>query len=112
LIDTDSVYTLSVFLMEVVMAKEAVFTMKLEPELRDAFMAAAAAADRPASQIVREMMRDYVRAGPGICRLAAEEGGQGAGRYCRGTCPYHEDVQARMERRIAELERKGREAAE
>lgn len=42
------------------MPKEAVFTMKLEPELRDAFMAAAAAADRPASQIVREMMRGYV----------------------------------------------------
>jgi len=43
------------------MPKEAVFTMKLEPELRDAFMAAAAAADRPASQIVREFMRDYVQ---------------------------------------------------
>ena len=43
------------------MAKEAVFTMKLEPELRDAFMKAAAAADRPASQIVREMMREYVQ---------------------------------------------------
>lgn len=43
------------------MPKQAVFTMKLEPELRDAFMAAAAAADRPASQIVREMMRDYVQ---------------------------------------------------
>lgn len=43
------------------MAKEAVFTMKLEPELRDAFMAAAAAADRPASQIVRELMKDYLR---------------------------------------------------
>ena len=42
------------------MAKEAVFTMKLEHELRDAFMAAAEAADRPASQIVREFMRDYV----------------------------------------------------
>jgi predicted transcriptional regulator len=43
------------------MAKEAVFTMKLEPELRDAFMAEAEAADRPASQIVREMMRDFVK---------------------------------------------------
>ena len=32
------------------MAKEAVFTLKLEPELRDAFMAAAKSADRPASQ--------------------------------------------------------------
>ena len=43
------------------MPKEAVFTMKLEPELRTAFMAAAAAADRPASQILREMMRDFIR---------------------------------------------------
>src|SRR5690606_26172290 len=43
------------------MAKEAVFTMKLEPELRDAFMAAAQRVDRPASQIVREMMRDFVQ---------------------------------------------------
>ena len=43
------------------MGKEAVFTMKLEPELRDAFMAAAKSADRPASQIVREMMRDFVQ---------------------------------------------------
>ena len=43
------------------MAKEAVFTMKLEPELRDAFMAEAQAADRPASQIIREMMRDFVQ---------------------------------------------------
>jgi len=42
------------------MPKEAVFTMKLEPELRAAFMAAAAEVDRPASQLVREMMRDYV----------------------------------------------------
>ena len=35
------------------MSKEAVFTMKLEPELR-------AREDRPASQIVRELMRDYI----------------------------------------------------
>jgi predicted transcriptional regulator len=39
---------------------KAVFTMKLEPELRDSFMAATAAADRPASQVVRELMRDYI----------------------------------------------------
>ena len=42
------------------MAKEAVFTMKLEPELRSAFMEAAASDDRPASQVVRELMRDYI----------------------------------------------------
>ena len=43
------------------MLKEAVFTMKLEPELRDAFMAEADATHRPASQIVRELMRDFVQ---------------------------------------------------
>ena len=43
------------------MSKEAVFTMKLEPELRAEFMAEAAAAHRPASQVLRELMRDFVR---------------------------------------------------
>jgi predicted transcriptional regulator len=42
------------------MAKESVFTMKLESELRDAFMKLAANEDRPASQIMRELMRGYV----------------------------------------------------
>ncbi len=42
------------------MAKEAVFTMKLEEELRDAFMAEAAGEDRPASQVLRELMRGYI----------------------------------------------------
>lgn len=43
------------------MSKEAVFTMKLEPELRDEFMAEAQALDRPASQVVRDLMREFVR---------------------------------------------------
>jgi hypothetical protein len=42
------------------MAKEAIFTMKLEPELRAAFVAEAAAIDRPASQVLRELMRDFI----------------------------------------------------
>ena len=42
------------------MAKAAVFTMKLEPDLRAEFMAAAEASHRPASQVVRELMRDFV----------------------------------------------------
>lgn len=42
------------------MSKEAVFTMKLEPELRADFMAAVASEDRPASQVVRELMRGYI----------------------------------------------------
>jgi predicted transcriptional regulator len=43
------------------MPKDAVFTMKLEPELRDEFMAEAEASHRPASQIVREMMREFIQ---------------------------------------------------
>ena len=43
------------------MSKEAVFTMKLEHELRDEFMAAAEAIHRPASQLVRDFMRDFIQ---------------------------------------------------
>ena len=43
------------------MPKAAIFTMKLEPELRDEFMAAAEASHRPASQVVRELMREFVQ---------------------------------------------------
>ncbi|RJQ24437.1 antitoxin of toxin-antitoxin stability system [Candidatus Parcubacteria bacterium] len=43
------------------MPKEAVFTMKLEPELRSEFMAEAEAAHRPASQVLRELMREFIR---------------------------------------------------
>lgn len=42
------------------MPKDAVFTLKLDAELRDKFMAEAEALDRPASQVVREMMREFV----------------------------------------------------
>lgn len=42
------------------MPKQSVFTMKLESDLRSAFVAEAAASHRPASQVVRELMRDYV----------------------------------------------------
>jgi hypothetical protein len=34
--------------------------MKLEPELRDRFMAEAATDDRPAAQVLRELMREYI----------------------------------------------------
>ena len=43
------------------MSKEAVFTMKLEPELRADFMAEAEAAHRPAAQVLRELMREFVK---------------------------------------------------
>lgn len=37
------------------------FTMKLDTELRDEFMAEAAAVDRPAAQIMREFMREFIQ---------------------------------------------------
>jgi predicted transcriptional regulator len=40
--------------------KAAVFSMKLEADLRDAFLAEAEAAHRPASQVVRELMREFI----------------------------------------------------
>ncbi len=43
------------------MPKAAVFTMKLEPDLRAEFMAAAEASHRPASQVVRQLMREFVQ---------------------------------------------------
>ena len=43
------------------MQKQAVFTMKLESELRTEFMAEAEAVHRPASQVVRELMREFVQ---------------------------------------------------
>jgi hypothetical protein len=35
--------------------------MKLDPALRDEFMAAARAADRSAAQVLRDFMREFVR---------------------------------------------------
>jgi hypothetical protein len=43
------------------MPKEAVFTVKLEADLRDAFAAEAAATHRPASDLVRAFMREFVQ---------------------------------------------------
>jgi hypothetical protein len=47
--------------MEAAMAKAAVFTMKLESDLRADFLAEAEASHRPASQVVRELMREFVQ---------------------------------------------------
>jgi hypothetical protein len=44
------------------MSKEAVFTMKLESDLRQDFMTEVADEGRPASQVVRELMRGYIEA--------------------------------------------------
>jgi len=41
-------------------AKEAVFKLTLESDLREAFLAEAAAMDRPAAEVVRDLMREFV----------------------------------------------------
>lgn len=43
------------------MAKEAVFHLKLAPEQLEGFMAAAKAVHRPASQVRRDLMYDFIR---------------------------------------------------
>jgi len=45
---------------EINMSKDTVFTMKLESELRSEFMTEVEAAHRPASQVVRELMREFI----------------------------------------------------
>ncbi len=42
------------------MAKEVQMSIKMEPELRDQFMAVAANRHRPAAQIIRDLMRLYI----------------------------------------------------
>ncbi|MDQ2633253.1 MAG: antitoxin of toxin-antitoxin stability system [Pseudomonadota bacterium] len=92
------------------MAKEAVFTMKLEPELRDAFMAAAKDADRPASQIVREFMRDFVQQDREYVAWLQRKVDQARADIVAGRVHSHEEVVADMDKLFAELERKSRGA--
>jgi predicted transcriptional regulator len=94
------------------MAKEAVFTMKLEPELRDAFMAAAKRDDRPASQLVREFMREYVQQDREYVAFLQRKVDAARADIAAGRVHSHEEVEAYMDQLIADLERKSREAAE
>ena len=94
------------------MSKEAVFTMKLEPELRDSFMAEAAAAHRPASQLVREFMRDFIKRQHEAREYDAwfrqkVEAGRAEARAGRGRS--HEEVEAEFAARRAEVFRKAGE---
>ena len=94
------------------MSKEAVFTMKLEPELRDAFMAVAKAEDRPASQIVREFMRNYVKQDREYVEFLRRKVEKSRAQIEAGQVSSNEEVEAEMDQLLAELEAKGREAAE
>ena len=95
------------------MPKDAVFTMKLEPQLRDAFIAEAAATHRPASQVVRDLMRDFVqrqreaRDYDGFVRRKVESARK---EREAGMTFSSEDVEAEFAARRTELLRKADEA--
>lgn len=95
------------------MAKEAVFTMKLEPELRDAFMADAAELDRPASQIMRELMKDYLRKREeekrGYTEFLRRKVERSRASVAAGRGYTNDEVEARMKTRFEEWEQGRRE---
>ncbi len=65
------------------MSKEVQMSIKMEPELRDQFMAVAATVHRPAAQIVRDLMRFYIarQESPNTTTIAAmQELEQGKGK--------------------------------
>lgn len=89
------------------MSKDAVFTMKLDTELREAFMAAAAKADRPASQIVREFMREFVQQDRDYLAWLQRKVDRAKAEIAAGRVYSHEEVSAEMDKLLAEFERKG-----
>ena len=91
------------------MAKEAVFTMKLDKELRDAFMAAAQESDRPASQIVREFMRDYVQQDREYLEFLRRRVELADAQIAAGEFYTNDEVNAHMDQLFKELEAKSRE---
>lgn len=91
------------------MPKEAVFTMKLEPELRAEFMAEAEASHRPASQILRELMRDFVqrqKQARDYDDFLRDKVALARAQIANGQTAAHEEVQARFAAKRANLLRK------
>lgn len=41
--------------------KEIAFTLRIDPDLKNAFIASAKGQDRTASQLIRDYMREYVK---------------------------------------------------
>ena len=79
--------------------KGAVFTLKLEPDLRRAFIATARANDRTASQVVRDLMREYIdrhqRVGEYAAFLSAKVE-RARAQAAAGRCAAAADVEVRF----------------
>lgn len=55
-------YTTCIYIVKgVYMAKDMVLPVRIDPELKAVFLKVAEMEDRPASQIVRELIREYVK---------------------------------------------------
>ena len=92
------------------MSKEAVFTMKLEPELRADFMSETEAVHRPASQVLRELMREFVqrqRAARGHDDFLRSKVDAARTSMQAGMGRANEDVEAEFAARRAHTERIG-----
>jgi predicted transcriptional regulator len=95
------------------MSKEAVFTMKLEPTLRAEFVAAAEAMHLPASQVVRDLMREFIkrqgeaREYDAFLRQKVEAGREA---MRAGIGRSHEEVEAAFAARRARVVRKAKAA--
>ncbi|MPW23694.1 antitoxin of toxin-antitoxin stability system [Paraburkholderia sp. CNPSo 3157] len=93
------------------MGKDVVFTVKLEPDLRDEFLAEAEATHRPASQLVREFMREFIerqrsaREHDAWFRAQVEQGMREADDQTKPRTPHQEvmdKVEERLKMRIAQ----------
>ena len=80
--------------------------MKLEPETRDAFMAVAKRQGRPASQLVREFMRDSVQHDRDYVEFLPRKVEKSRRSIAEGRWSSHEDGEARAAARRVELQRR------
>ena len=95
------------------MPKSQVFTFKLEPELRDAFTAETEALDRPASQVLRELMRGFVQErqeARDYDRFVREKVAEGDADIAAGRVLSQQQVKQRARTRRARLQRQDKAA--
>jgi predicted transcriptional regulator len=89
------------------------FTFRLEPELRAAFLAETAALDRPASEVIRELMRGFIQEreqARDYDRFVREKIAVGDADLAAGRVLSHQQVKRRAGARRARLQRNSKAA--
>ncbi|MEQ8356691.1 MAG: antitoxin of toxin-antitoxin stability system [Kiloniellaceae bacterium] len=95
------------------MPKDQVFTFKLESELRKSFTAEAEALDRPASQVLRELMRSFVQERQELRdydSFVREKVAEGDADVAAGRILSHAQVKQRAGNRRARLQQRDKAA--